>query len=208
MGKKSKKIVEETSSTETNAYFNYYYYNAADLIKAVNVKTKNMITKLRKLNSLILAARLEETLVANLSNSLEAAFEVRKVEASYKVEAINRRRFFVKKLLNFLSHDFTKSYTAEQIAKYLDADMEKVNYALTYLAEGGIINNREGLYGVAGSKPITSSHKETRMTSKNNKTSKKEDVSKKVEAKEEGYTLEELTARALRNFKEGKFTEL
>lgn len=70
------------------------------------------------------------------------------IDRSHKVTAINRRRFFVKKVLNFLSQDFTKGYTREQVAKYLDADMEKVNHALILLTEGGIIKNRDGLFGV------------------------------------------------------------
>lgn len=79
-----------------------------------------------------------------------------KTTSSHKVIAINRRRFFVKKLLNFLSQDFTKGYTPAQIAQYLDADIDKVNYALTHLAESGIIKNRDGLYGVGKQ---TASHK-------------------------------------------------
>lgn len=80
------------------------------------------------------------------------------IEAEHhKVVAINRRRFFIKKLLNFLSRDFTKSYTVLQIANFLDADPEKVNYGLAYLAESGIIKNRKGRYGI--SSPTTASYK-------------------------------------------------
>jgi hypothetical protein len=133
--------------------------------------------------------------------------------AGYKVIAINRRRFFVKKVLNFLSQDFTKSYTPAEIAQFLDADMEKVNYALTYLTESGIIKNRDGLYGVSNSKPITFSYRRCVMTSSKVKEAPKviarkdkTNTPKKVEANT--YTLEQLIEQGLREYKEGKCTDI
>ena len=90
-------------------------------------------------------------------------FKQQTATASRKVIAINRRRFFVKKLLNFLSQDFTKGYTAAQIAQSLNADMEKVNHALTYLTESGKIKNREGLFGVGKQVASISNQRSTQI---------------------------------------------
>lgn len=70
----SKKIQSE-ESTETTAY-NYYYYNPAypgdsDTPTVFTaIIGKHMIGKLKKLNLLTLAARVEETLIENLGNRL------------------------------------------------------------------------------------------------------------------------------------------
>lgn len=124
----------------------------------------------------------------------------KRAKGSYKVTAINRRRFFVKKLLNFLSQDSTKNYTRDQIAKYLDADMEKVNYALIFLTESGIIRDKDGVFGVAKS---TASHRGGKSL-----TSKKEQTTTDTVKAELETEYEQLRREADEEFKSGKTADL
>lgn len=134
---------------------------------------------------------------------------------THKVVAINRRRFFVKKLLNFLSRDFTKGYTPAQIASFLDADPEKVNYALTYLAESGKIISKDGMFRVATANTLPFHAKEgiinNRYTTTTSKRRRHIMASKKIQKHTEAIT--KVTADSLRNeakreIKEGKEVDL